>query len=127
MQIPTVVPIEGTGITRIVIGADRLDVYNAPALRELTVELVRTLRYRQVLDLEGVRDIDSTGLGVMVGADKRALRHGGALVLVNVSPGVDAKLHRAGLGEYFTIACDLASAVAFFNIPFPLDDEDEVA
>lgn len=120
VQTPTAVPIEGTDITRIVIGADRFDVYNAPALRELTVDLVRTLRYRQVLDLDGVRDADSTGLGVMVGADKRALAHGGALVLVNVGVGLAHTLRITGLDRYFTIACDLASAVAFFNIPFPL-------
>ncbi len=121
----TAAPVEDTDIVRIVIGEGWIDPYNAPALRELSVDLAQSCRYRQVLDLEGVRGVDSTGLGVMVGMEKRALAHGGALVLANVSPAVAAKLQLAGLSDYFTIACDLASAVAFFNIPFPLDDDED--
>ncbi len=124
MQNPFVVPVEGTNITRIVIGEDRLDVYNAPALRELSVDLARTLRYRQILDLQDVRDADSTGLGVMVGADKRALAHGGTLVLTNVSPGLARTLNITGLDKYFVIACDLTSAVAFSSVPLPSGDTD---
>jgi anti-anti-sigma factor len=124
MPKPTVVPIEGTDIVRIVIGADRLDVYNAPALRELSVGLVRGLKYRQILDLEGVESADSYGLGVIVGMENRVLGHGGALVLVNVGAGIAATLNITGLDKRFVIACDLASAVAFFNPP-PVEEDDE--
>ena len=127
MQTPTVVLAEGTDITRIVVGADRLDVYNAPALRELSVDLARTLRYRQILDLQDVRDADSTGLGVIVGMGNRAIGHGGALVLVNVGVDLAYTLRITGLDKRLVIASDLTSAVAFFNIPFPLDEDDEAA
>jgi anti-anti-sigma factor len=119
MQNPTAVPVEGTDIVRIVVGADRLDVYNAPALRALSVQLVSELKYRQILDLEGVRDADSTSLGVIVGAGKRA-----TLVLANVGPGLAHTLRITGLDKTLIIASDVESAVAFFQPP-QIEDDDE--
>jgi anti-anti-sigma factor len=124
MQNPTVVPVEGTDIVRIVIGADRLDVYNALALRALSVHLVSELRDRQILDLEGVRDADSTSLGVIVGAGKRALNHGGCLLLANVGPSLAHTLRITGLDKTLIIASDIDSAVAFFQPP-QLEYEDD--
>jgi anti-anti-sigma factor len=117
MQNPTAVRVEGTNIVRIVVGEDRLDVYNAPLLRDLTVQLASELKYLQILDLEGVYDADSTGLGVIWGAEKRALDHGGCLVLANLSANLAHTLHFTGLDKTLIIASDLASAVAFFQPP----------
>ncbi len=124
MNKPTVVPVDDTGIVRIVVGAGRLDVYNAPLLREVSVQLVGELKYRQILDLEGVRDADSTGLGVIVGAEKRALDHGGCLVLVNVGADLAHTLRITGLDKRLVIACDIESAIAFFTPPV-FDDATE--
>lgn len=124
MQNPTAVPIDGTDIVRIVVGEDRLDVYNAPALRDLSVQLVSELKYRQILDLEGVYDADSTSLGVMVGADRRAHGGGGALVLFNVGANLAHTLSITSLDKTLIIASDLESAVAFFN-PLPAEYEDD--
>lgn len=59
-----------------------LDVYSAPDVRATLIDLINEGRYRQVVDLRRVDLLDSTGLGVIVGALKRARARGGNLALV---------------------------------------------
>ena len=59
-----------------------IDVYTAPKLREALVELVNAGRYQLIVDVEAVDFLDSTGLGVLVGALKRLRAAGGTFGLV---------------------------------------------
>ena len=59
-----------------------MDPYSAPDIRSVLIDMLNEGRYRQVVDLRGVALLDSTGLGVLVGALKRARARGGDLVLV---------------------------------------------
>ena len=59
-----------------------VDVYTAPRLRERLVELVEQGAKHVVVDLSRVEFLDSTGLGVLVGALKRLRAVGGTLGLV---------------------------------------------
>src|ERR687892_488978 len=59
-----------------------IDVYTAPKLREKLIELVSEGSYDVVVNLEAVDFLDSTGLGVLVGALKRVKAHDGSLSLV---------------------------------------------
>jgi len=45
-----------------------IDMYTAPRLRELLIDLVSTGSYQLVVNLDKVRFLDSAGLGVLVGA-----------------------------------------------------------
>jgi anti-sigma B factor antagonist len=59
-----------------------VDVYTAPRLRERLLELVDGGARNVVVDLGGVDFLDSTGLGVLVGALKRLRAAGGTFALV---------------------------------------------
>ena len=58
-----------------------IDVYTAPKLREKLIQLVSEGSYNVVVNLDGVDFLDSTGLGVLVGALKRVKAHDGTLAL----------------------------------------------
>lgn len=59
-----------------------VDVYTAPRLRERLVELIDGGARRVVVDLGRVDFLDSTGLGVLVGALKRLRTVSGSFGLV---------------------------------------------
>ena len=48
-----------------------IDVYTSPRVKETINELIEKGHYQLVINLEGVRYIDSTGLGVLIGALKK--------------------------------------------------------
>src|SRR5258707_11645499 len=50
-----------------------IDVYTAPRLRELLIDLVTQGSYQLVVNLDKVGFLDSTGLGVLVGALSRVV------------------------------------------------------
>lgn len=59
-----------------------VDVYTAPRLRERLVELIDGGARSVIVDLGRVDFLDSTGLGVLVGALKRLRSAGGGFSLV---------------------------------------------
>jgi anti-sigma B factor antagonist len=59
-----------------------VDVYTAPRLRERLAELIDGGARNVVVDLARVDFLDSTGLGVLVGAHKRLRPVGGTFSLV---------------------------------------------
>src|ERR1700751_5168912 len=59
-----------------------IDIYSAPRLRELLIDLVSTNHYQLIVDLDKVGFLDSTGLGVLVGGLKRVRPHDAWLDLV---------------------------------------------
>ncbi|CAN5221533.1 hypothetical protein BH18ACT4_BH18ACT4_06720 [soil metagenome] len=89
-----------------------VDVATAPRLREQVLALVADGYEHIVIDLEGVEFLDSTGLGVLVGALKRVRTHGGELSLVCTRPRVLKVFEITGLTRVFAIHGSVASAVA---------------
>lgn len=82
-----------------------LDLESAP---ELTSTLKALLGpYPLVLDLSGVEFMDSSGLGVLVGAHKESIAHGGALIVVGPQPRVRKILKITKLEKVFTVYSSL--------------------
>lgn len=80
-----------------------IDVYTAPKLREKLIELVSEGSYDVVVNLEGVDFLDSTGLGVLVGALKRVKAHEGGLSLVCTQDKILKIFKITGLTKVFPI------------------------
>lgn len=89
-----------------------VDVATAPRLREQLIDLVNDQRFSIVVDLEGVDFIDSTGLGVLIGARKRVRLHDGDVRLVCTEPRIVKVFEITGLDQVFQIHPSLDDAVA---------------
>lgn len=90
-------------MTATIIHADaEIDVTTSPVLREhLRGEIAANPGTLLVVDMAAVEFIDSTGLGVLVGALKRARVDGGDLALVNIQPMVMKIFTVTGLNKVF--------------------------
>ena len=88
-----------------------IDVATAPRLREQLIKLVNEQRFMIVVDLGGVDFIDSTGLGVLIGALKRVRTHDGNLVLVCTEPRIVKVFEITGLNQVFQIQSSVDAAV----------------
>src|SRR5919201_659376 len=89
-----------------------IDVYTAPRLRELLIELVNKKNYQLVVNMEKVGFLDSTGLGVLVGGLKRVRAHDGSLDLVCTRERILKIFRIAGLTDVFGIYATVDQAIA---------------
>ena len=89
-----------------------IDMYTAPQLRELLINLVGTGSYQLVVNLDKVGFLDSTGLGVLVGGLRRVRARDGSLDLVCTQPRILKILWVAGLTEVFGIYETVDQAIA---------------
>lgn len=89
-----------------------IDVYTSPKVKETITELIDQGHYSLVINLENVRYIDSTGLGVLIGGLKRVREHSGTVNLVCTNPQIKKIFDITGLVKIFGIydsekaACD---------------------
>src|SRR5918992_993551 len=97
------IDVRRTGAHSVVQVRGEIDVYTAPKLRERLIELVSEGSYHIVVDLEGVDFLDSTGLGVLVGALKRVKSHDGSLSLVCTQDKILKIFEITGLTKVFPI------------------------
>ena len=89
-----------------------LDVATSPSLRERLIRLVGDGSTRLVLDLQGVDFLDSTGLGTIVSALKRARTHGGDLRLVCTEARIRRLFEITGLDKAVPLHASLDDAIA---------------
>ncbi len=89
-----------------------VDVATAPRLREKLIELVNSGQHRIVVDLGAVEFLDSTGLGVLVGALKRVRTHDGDLALVCTEARILKVFEITGLTKVFSICDSVDAAVS---------------
>ena len=89
-----------------------IDMYTAPRLRELLIDLVSKGSYQLVVNLDKVGFLDSTGLGVLVGGLRRVRAHDGSLDLVCTQQRILKIFRITGLTEVFGIYETVDQAIA---------------
>ena len=89
-----------------------IDVYTAPRLREVAVEAIDAGHRQLIVDIERVEFLDSTGLGVLVGALKRVRAEGGTLDIVCTHDRLLKIFQITGLDKVFGLHASVAEAVA---------------
>lgn len=89
-----------------------VDVATVPRLREQLHSLVAQGDRCIVVDLDAVDFLDSTGLGVLVGALKRVRSSGGDLQLICNQPRIRKVFEVTGLTKVFAIHDSVEAAVA---------------
>jgi anti-sigma B factor antagonist len=87
-----------------------VDVYTAPKLRERLVDMVNAGHTHIVVDLSRVEFLDSTGLGVLVGAHRRLRARDGSLDLVCPHERVLKVFRITGLDNVFDIHASVEEA-----------------
>ncbi|QQK75216.1 STAS domain-containing protein [Salicibibacter cibarius] len=80
-----------------------IDAYTAPQLKEALMPLVEKQEPAVTVDLRGVDYIDSTGLGIFVGALKSTDQNNGTLRLVSLNERVKRLFSITGLDEVIDI------------------------
>lgn len=89
-----------------------IDLYTAPQLKQAITEAIDAGEHRVAVDLTDVSFLDSTALGVLIGAVKRLRSRGGALAIVNTEPSIGKTFEITGLDQIFTILPTRAEALA---------------
>ncbi|RNL83295.1 MULTISPECIES: STAS domain-containing protein [Nocardiopsidaceae] len=97
--------------TEIVVVEGEIDVYTAPRLRELLIDLVNKGNVHLVVNMEKVEFLDSTGLGVLVGGLKRVRAHDGTLDLVCTQERILKIFRITGLTKVFGIYESVQEAI----------------
>ena len=89
-----------------------IDIYTAPQLRELLINLASKNNYQLIVNLEKVGFLDSTGLGVLVGGLKRVRPYDGSLDLVCTQERILKIFRITGLTKVFGIYQTVDQAIA---------------
>jgi len=90
-----------------------IDVYTAPSLKKELVALIEGGCSNVIVDLEGVAFIDSSGLGVLVSALRRAREREGSVRIVCSRDSVLKIFRITGLDKVFPIFPNIAEAREF--------------
>ena len=94
---------EAPGDCYVVDLSGEIDVYTSPKVKDAIGSLIDRGVYHLVINLEKVRYIDSTGLGVLIGGLKRVREHGGSVNLVCTNPQIKKIFDITGLVKIFGI------------------------
>jgi anti-sigma B factor antagonist len=89
-----------------------LDLATSPTLRAALLEAANGKKHEIVVDLTQLEFLDSTGLGALIGAHKRATENGGAVRLVTHEGQILRLLRITGLLEVFPVYPSVEAALA---------------
>ena len=94
---------------------ERLDAHNSGDLKNQMLKLFEEGKHNLVVDLQGVRFVDSSGLGALVSGFKNASSRNGNLKLAGLQLQVKSMFELTRLHRVFEIYTDSAEALASFK------------
>ena len=103
---------EDDGRTLIFILRGSLDLATSPTIRAALTDAADKGHKNLIVDLSGLEFLDSTGLGALIGAHRRAGEHEGSLRLVVHDGPILRLLNITGLIRIFAVYHSLADARA---------------
>jgi anti-sigma B factor antagonist len=89
-----------------------IDLFTAPDLKATLLGAIDAGKSRIVVDLSETSFLDSTALGVLIGAVKRLRGRDGALTLVNTDANIAKTFEITGLDQIFSITATRDEAIA---------------
>ena len=98
--------------THVIAVAGEIDLFTAPEFKQRISELIDAGRSRLVVDLSETTFIDSSSLGVLIGAHRRLKLRGGELHVVCDSEAIAKTFKITGLDGVFTLASTVEAALA---------------
>ena len=98
----------------LVVQEERLDAHNSGELKAQMVRLFEEGKINLVIDLQGVKFVDSSGLGAMVSGFKNASSRNGSLKLSGLQLQVKSMFELTRLHRVFEIFPDVDEALASF-------------
>jgi anti-sigma B factor antagonist len=99
----------------LVVQEERLDAHNSGELKAQMVRLFEEGKINLVIDLQGVKFVDSSGLGAMVSGFKNASSRNGSLKLSGLQLQVKSMFELTRLHRVFEIFPDVDEALASFT------------
>lgn len=97
-----IIDVRGDTPVVITLGGE-LDAFSSRNLRHRLDEVIEAGRSDVVIDLAGLDFIDSTALGVLIGARRQARNHGGDVRLQGVTSAARRVFDVTGLSQVFNV------------------------
>jgi anti-sigma B factor antagonist len=88
-----------------------LDLATAPSLRAALIEAANEGKHEIIVDLTELEFLDSTGLGALIGAHRRALENRGRVRLIVHDGPIQRLLNITGLMRIFAVYASLDAAL----------------
>ncbi|MGQ9631021.1 MAG: STAS domain-containing protein [bacterium] len=92
-----------------------IDISNSPSFRGELDDLISKGEFKMILNMDDVVYADSSGLGVLIDAEKKVRKWNGRLVLLNVQQGVMRTMRLTNLDKYFHVYEDAQEALNSFD------------
>ena len=103
--------------THVVAISGEIDLFTAPEFKQKMSELIDAGRSRVVVDLSETTFIDSSSLGVLIGAHRRLSGRRGSLTVVCTRDAIVKTFRITGLDGVFKIVSSLDEALENGHVP----------
>jgi anti-sigma B factor antagonist len=97
--------------THVISVSGEVDLFTAPEFKQRVAAAIDGGAERVIVDLSATIFIDSSSLGVLIGAHRRLKGRGGALVVVCENEAIVKTFRITGLDGVFTLVPSLADAL----------------